>query len=82
MKPSITPEFNMFLQDKNYPLFNRAEYESLHNRLDSLRERMDRSKGFVTDRTREICHREIDSVKYILTEYENEFRKWLKERGK
>lgn len=82
MKLSITHEFNMFLQDRNYPLFNRAEYESLHKKLDSLREKMDGSNGFVSERTREVCHREIESVKYILTEYENEFKKWVKEKGK
>lgn len=78
----LTHEFNMFLQDKNYPLFNRSEYESLHTRLDNVRKRIDNTRGFVTKQTMETGHKEIESIQYILNEYETEFKRWLKEREK
>lgn len=76
----LTHEFNMFLQDKNYPLFNRSEYESLHKRLDDIRHNIDITRRFVSKRTQESSHKEIESIQYILNEYESEFRKWTKEK--
>lgn len=78
----LTHEFNAFLQDRNYPLFNRSEYESLHKRLDDIRYRLDKTRGFVAKRTEETLHKKMESMQYILNEYESEFKKYLREKKK
>ena len=63
-------EFDQFL-DSNTELFTRSQYYDIQRRLKFIQNKSDRMKRLSSRDTDE-----IQSIEYILNEYEAAFRKW------
>lgn len=79
MKIPKSHEFNSFLQDKSEPLYNNAEYDALIMRIDNIERRLNSGKP-LSKGIQEKMHLDIQSAKYILSEYDSAFKEWRKKK--